>query len=106
MTACLYEQWHSDAVWFFGTGLSLIFVSAMNWAHIGLAPCNLPTAPVVRYANTVYALFGLGSAVAVPEPQTFVLVGALMVQAVASRVTLIGPDRVRAPALPDGAGGH
>jgi hypothetical protein len=88
LTFALYASWSPDAVWFFGTGLSLVLLALMNWAHVGFEPCPLPTARAVRYANVVYALFGAAAVVAVPEPQAFVLAAAIAVQAVAGHFTL------------------
>jgi hypothetical protein len=57
-------------------------------SHVGLAPCDLPTAPVVLWANIAYAVFGIGAVVAVPEPQAYVILVALIAQATAGHVTL------------------
>jgi hypothetical protein len=45
---------------------------------------------VVRWANWIFLLFGIGAVVAVPEPQAFVVVSALAVQAVVAHWTLPG----------------
>ncbi len=90
-TAVYYDGWSPAAVWFSGTGLGLLLLSVINWAHVGLEPCNLPTAPVVRAANWVFAAFGVAALVAVPKPLASVLVLALLLQAVAARATLRGP---------------
>jgi hypothetical protein len=60
----------------------------MNWAHVGLEPCSLPTAVAVKWANWVYAAFGVAALIAVPQPHAFVLVAALTAQALASQHTL------------------
>lgn len=67
LTVTLYDAWSPDAVWFLGTGLGLLFLTAMNLAHVGLGPCTMPTAPAVRAANWVFVLFGFGALVAVPS---------------------------------------
>jgi hypothetical protein len=69
LTFVLYETWSPDAVWFLGTGMALLLLAVMNWAHVGLGPCDLPTAPAVRWSNAVFAFFGVGAVVAVAEPQ-------------------------------------
>lgn len=88
MTIKLYAGWSRDAVWFLGAGLGLLLLAGMNVAHVGLAPCSMPTAPAVRAANWVFVLFGLGALLAIPEPQAAVIVAALLVQAVSSQRTL------------------
>ena len=90
LTVTLYDAWSPDAVWFLGTGLGLLLLAVMNLAHVGLAPCTMPTAPAVRRANWVFVLFGLGALAAVPEPQAAVIVAALLAQAVSSHRTLRG----------------
>lgn len=91
LTARFYDQWSANAAWFFGTGLGLLLLAAMNLAHVGLGPCHMPTAPVVRVANWVFMAFGIGTLIAVPQPQAVVVVVALFVQAVCSHRTLLGP---------------
>ena len=88
LTAVLHDSWSPDAVWFLGTGLGLFLLAAANWSHVGIEPCNLPTARVVRWANYVFVAFGIGAVIAVPEPQAFVILGTLVVQAVAGTATL------------------
>ena len=90
LTFVIFDSWSPDAVWFFGTGLSLVALAVMNWAHVGLEPCDLPTAPVVKYVNVAYAVFGLAAIAAVPEPQAFILAAAILLQAGAGFVTLRG----------------
>ena len=90
MTAVLYSEWTPNAVWFLGTGMGLLLLAVMNFAHVGLGPCTMPTAPVVRVANWAFFLFSIGALVAVPEPQAGVIVIALLVQAIASQKTLRG----------------
>lgn len=90
VTPIAYSTWSPDAAWFLGTGLGLVLLGVFNWGHVGLEPCRMVTAPLVRVANWVYTLFGVGALVAVPEPQAAVIVAALLVQAIASRQTLPG----------------
>jgi hypothetical protein len=90
LTPSMYGAWSSDAVWFAGAGLGLLLLAGMNLAHVGLSPCNLPTARAVVVANWIYVAFGISAVVAVPEPQAVVIVVALLVQAVAGRWTLRG----------------
>lgn len=90
-TSRLYAGWAADALWFLGTGLGLLLLAALNWAHVGLEPCQQPTAPVVRWANVVYAVLGVAALWAVPESQTVVLMASLLVQAIAGHATLRGP---------------
>jgi hypothetical protein len=93
MTLSLYSAWTADAVWFLGTGLALLLVGSLNLSHIGVEPCRMPTTRLVRAANWVFLAFGIAATWPIPEPQAFVLVGCLAVQAVASRWTLPGSDR-------------
>ena len=88
MTAMIYDTWSPDALWFLLSGLGLLVLALMNWAHVGLEPCDLPTAPAVRWANVAYVVAGFAALVAVPQPHAFVLVAALITQAVASFSTL------------------
>ena len=90
MTFMMYDEWFPDAVWFLGTGVGLLCMAVMNIAHVGLEPCSLPTAPVVRGLNWVVVALGLAAIVAVPEPQALVIVMGLVGQAVAGLVTLKG----------------
>ena len=55
-TVRLDPIWSSDAVWFMGTGLGLVLLAVLNWAHVGVEPCDMPTAAVVRWANFAFAL--------------------------------------------------
>lgn len=95
LTVRLYAVWSADAVWFLGTGLGLLLLGLLNWSHVGLEPCQQPTARFVRWANWGFAFFGIGAVIAVPVPQAFVIGGALVVQAVAAHWTLPGPGAPR-----------
>jgi len=66
---------------------------SIGWCcgHGMVAACRMPTTRLVRIANGILVVFGVAAVVAVPQPQAIVLVAALAVQAVASRVTLPGP---------------
>ena len=88
LTFVLYDQWDPNALWFLGTGLGLLFLAVSNWSHVGLEPCRQPTAPVVRWGNFVFVLLGVGAVIAVPEPQAYLILAALIVQAVAGTRTL------------------
>ena len=70
-----YSRWSPGAVWFLGTGLGLLLLGAINWTHVGMEPCERPTAPIIRWANVVFLLFGFGAVAAVDEPQAWVVVG-------------------------------
>lgn len=91
MTFMIYQEWNADAVWFFGTGVGLLTIAIMNIAHVGLEPCSLPTAPVVRWLNWVFVGLGLAALSAIREPQALVIVAGLLGQAIASLATLSGP---------------
>jgi hypothetical protein len=91
LTIPIYRAWNPDAVWFMGAGLGLLLLGLLNWAHIGIEPCTMPTTRLVRWANWAFVIFGIGALVAVPEPQAMVIVGALVAQAVAAHRTLPGP---------------
>jgi hypothetical protein len=90
VTFMMYDEWSPDAVWFLGTGVGLLCMAVMNIAHVGVEPCALPTAPVVRWLNWVLVALGVAAIVAVPEPQAMVIVLGLVGQAVAGVVTLKG----------------
>ena len=92
LTFVLYRGWSPESVWFLGTGLGLVLLAALNWTHIGLEPCRMPTARLVQVANWVFVLFGIGAVIAVSEVQAFVVLTVLAGQAVAARWTLPGPD--------------
>lgn len=83
--------WTPDALWFVTTGLGLLYLAVMNWAHVGLEPCTQPTAMVVRWGNWAWAALGVAAVAAVPEPHAFVLAAALIGQALAGHYTLRGP---------------
>jgi hypothetical protein len=91
LTFVFYPTWSPDSVWFLGTGLGLLLLALLNWTHVGIEPCRLPTARLVRLANWAFVLFGIGAVVAVPEPQAFAVLAALVGQAVVARWTLPGP---------------
>lgn len=91
MTGWLHPAWSPDAVWFLGTGLGLLLIGALNWAHVGVEPCRQPTARFVRWANWVFVAFGIGAVIAVPAPQAFVILAALVTQAISAHWTLPGP---------------
>ena len=88
VTPMMYSRWSANAVWFLGTGLGLLLLGAINWAHVGVEPCRMPTAPVVRWANVVFLLFSFAVVAAVNQPQAFVVVAGLTGQVVASWTTL------------------
>jgi len=92
-TALLYHSWSEDAVWFLGAGLGLLLLSALNWTHIGSEPCRRPTVRLIKAANCVFLVFGVGAVIAVPTPQAYLILGCLAVQAVAAIRTLPGPNR-------------
>ena len=91
LTFVLYSAWNPESVWFLGTGLGLLLLAITNIAHVGIQPCRQPTAPVVRIANWIYFLFGVGAVIAVPEPQAFLILAGLFAQALAGQNTLTGP---------------
>lgn len=93
LTFIYHRPWGPDAVWFLGTGLGLLFLAASNLAHIGVEPCHDPTAPLIRWANWLFVLFGVGAVIAVPEPQAYLVLAGLLGQAIAARATLPGPER-------------
>lgn len=53
LTFALYPTWSPDAVWFLGTGIGLLLLAVLNWAHIGVEPCLQSTTRLVRIANWV-----------------------------------------------------
>ncbi len=69
LTWVMHANWTPDAVWFFGTGLGLMLLSALNVSHIGVEPCRQPTTQLVRAAYWVFLLFGVAATYAVPAPQ-------------------------------------
>ena len=91
LTPVLYEAWTPDAVWFLGAGLGLLLLGILNVTHVGIQPCQRPGARLVRAANWVFVVFGLGAVIAVPEPPAFAVLLCLAGQAVAGLKTLLGP---------------
>jgi hypothetical protein len=91
LTFRLGVGWSPEAVWFLGTGLGLLLLALMNLAHVGLGPCPQPTAVAVRYVNWCFVAFGVAAVVAVPEPQAYLVLAALVGQALAGTRTLTGP---------------
>lgn len=96
LTPVFYSGWTQNVLWYLGAGLGLILLAAMNWAHVGLEPCALPTAKAVKWANVGYALFGTAALLAVAEPHALLLVAALVVQAIVGFRTL--PSAANPPA--------
>ena len=95
VTAVLYDGWRPDALWFLGSGMALLLLAAMNLAHVGFGrhgPCRQPTAPVVRWANWVFLVFGVAAPVAISEPQAVLIALGLGGQAAASVRSLPGPS--------------
>ena len=82
LTATSYSGWTASALWFLGAGLGLVLIALMNWAHVGLEPCSLPTAKAVKWANVGYGAFGIAAVFAVAEPHALLLVAALVVHAI------------------------
>jgi hypothetical protein len=95
VTFFIYDIATTDALWFFGTGLGILLLAVVNWSHVGLGPCNQPTAPAVRYANVAYAAYAVAAVFVIREPQAYVLTIALVLQAVAGFATLKGPRSQR-----------
>lgn len=81
-------DWTPDSVWSVATGLGLLYLAVINWAHVGEEPCTQPTAKVVRWGNWAWAVVGVAAVAAVPELQVYVLATALAGQAFAGHVTL------------------
>ncbi len=102
LTPVLYEAWTPDAVWFLGTGLGLLLLGILNITHVGIEPCQQPTARLVRIANWVFVVFGIGAVLAVPEPQAFAVLLGLAGQAFAGLKTLPGPAHSETTARPEG----
>jgi hypothetical protein len=67
-----------------------LLLAVLNWAHVGVVPCVMPTATLVRGANVVFAVFGVAALVAVPAPHALIIALALVSQALASLRTLPG----------------
>ena len=88
LTFRFYSPWSADAVWFLGTGLGLLLLAAINIAHIGIEPCQQPTARLVRWSNWCFVVFGVSAVIAVPQPQAYVILAALFAQAIAAIWTL------------------
>lgn len=87
----LHGGWNSEAVWFAGTGLGLFILAGINLAYIGVEPCRQPTTKAVRVANYLMAMFGAAAVAAVPAVQAWIVLAALLGQALAARFTLPGP---------------
>ena len=93
VTFVFYDHWSPNAVWFFGTGIGILTIAIINWAHVGLEPCRQPTAEVVRWLDWLFVGLGIAALVAVPEPQAALIVAGLIGQAVAAFTTLPGARR-------------
>lgn len=91
LTASIYRAWSAQAAWFLDAGLGLPLLGLLNLSHIGIAPCQQPTARLVRWANWGFLVFGVATLLAVPEARAFIIVAALLAQAVAAHRTLPGP---------------
>ena len=83
--------WGPSTAWFLGTGLGLLFLAVMNFAHIGCGPCDMPTAPPVKWANWVALIFAIATAAVVPQPQVIVVTILLAMMTIAGHWTLLGP---------------
>lgn len=88
VTPLMYSRLSPSAIWFLGTGLGLLLLGVLNWTHLGVEPCDVKTAPVVRWSNVVFLVFSFGAVAAVNEPQAWVVVAGLMGQAIAGWFTL------------------
>ena len=88
VTPLMYSRLSPNAVWFLGTGLGLLLLGILNWAHVGVEPCDMPTAPIIRWANVLFLVFAFAAVAAVNEPQAWVVVAGLMGQTVAGWFTL------------------
>ena len=84
----VYSRLSPNAIWFPGTGLGLLLLGILNWAHVGVEPCDMPTAPVIRWANVFFLVFSFGAVAAVNEPQAWVVVASLLGQTVVGWFTL------------------
>ena len=91
VTPLVYSRLSPNAVWFLGAGLGLLLLGVLNWAHIGVEPCRMNTAPVIRWANVVFLAFSLVVLGAVREPQAWAVFVGVLGQAVAGWFTLPGP---------------
>jgi len=70
LTPLFYKTFSVDALWFFGTGLSLVFLSLLNIAASRLLVSWLLTATLV--ANAVGTLHSLAILIVLREPQAYV----------------------------------
>jgi hypothetical protein len=69
LTFRIFGELSADAVWFAGTGLSMVFLGSLNLA---LAACAHPAVRTIcRAANLAGLAFGVAAAAAVPEPQAY-----------------------------------
>ena len=91
MTPFTYSHWSREVVWSLGTGLALLCLGAVNIALLRAGPSWDETARVIRWTNYAFALFGIAAVIVVPAPEEIAMVGALLVEAVASHWTLPGP---------------
>jgi hypothetical protein len=64
----------------------------LNWTHIGTEPCRRPTVRLIKAANWVFLIFGIGAVAAAPTPQAYLILACLAVQAIAAPHTLPGPN--------------
>ncbi len=89
VTATLHG-WNAGAVWFAATGLGFLLLAAVNLAARA-DDGAVRVRSVARAANLVAVAFAIAAVFAVPEPQAFVLLAALVGQALAGLRVLARP---------------
>jgi hypothetical protein len=68
-TRVFYDGLSPGAIWFAGTGLSLVFLGILNL--VATAAASSRAWLLCRIANLIGAAFGLLAVLAVPEPQAY-----------------------------------
>lgn len=69
-TLFLYESLSADALWFFGTGLSYIFMGLYNLAALKVKTATISNMVVVL--NFIGTIFTIAITYILKEPQTYV----------------------------------
>jgi hypothetical protein len=67
-----YDEFSLDALWFFGSGLALVFAGFLNVAHIRVGGHDIVVRALTLLANVVCALLFAAALTLMRQPQVFV----------------------------------
>jgi hypothetical protein len=91
LTPIFYPTFSADALWFAGTGLSLLFLGLLNIVTERISDRNLRN--LCMGANIVGTIFIILVTVALPEFQAFLAVAAVLGTTIGSITTRHSPPR-------------